>query len=481
MPRELITIQVGQCGNQVGCRFWDVALREHAAANRKGVYDEALSSFFRNVDSRSDDPADIPLGEGTGAIRTLKARAVLVDMEEGVINQLERGHLADIFDARQRITSVSGAGNNWAHGHAVYGPQYAEELLDKVRRAAEFCDSLQGFSLVHSLGGGTGSGLGTYLLPLLADEFPSVFRFVSCLFPGVDDDVITSPYNTVLALNQLIEHADCVLPADNGALAGIVERAQRRPPHGMGTRGGARGPVANVANAGDPGAKPRAFDEMNNIVASLLANLTAGMRFEGSLNVDLNEITTNLVPYPRMHFLLSSMAPLSSAPRGAPSSSSRVDQLFSDALARDHLLLDLRGAARAKHLAAALLVRGDVPISEVSRNVSRLGQQLDMIHWNEDGFKVGLCRVPPVGQDAAVLCLLNNCAVGSVLGEHRARFDRLYLRKAHLHHYTQYVEEATFDEARACVGELVDDYARLQASVPPAHVEHPLDDAIELR
>ena len=57
MPRELITIQVGQCGNQVGSRFWDLALREHAANNPRGVFDEPLSAFFRNVDSRCARPA----------------------------------------------------------------------------------------------------------------------------------------------------------------------------------------------------------------------------------------------------------------------------------------------------------------------------------------------------------------------------------------------------------------------------------------
>lgn len=41
-----------------------------------------------------------------------------------------------------------------------------------------------------------------------------------------------------------------------------------------------------------------------------LTNLTASMRFEGSLNVDLNEITTNLVPFPRLHFLTTSLAPM---------------------------------------------------------------------------------------------------------------------------------------------------------------------------
>jgi len=90
MPRELITVQVGQCGNQIGCRFWEAALQEHAAYNPAGVYDDALSrwalrarpccaqqppppaaqharralrralprccSFFRNVDARLEPP-----------------------------------------------------------------------------------------------------------------------------------------------------------------------------------------------------------------------------------------------------------------------------------------------------------------------------------------------------------------------------------------------------------------------------------------
>ena len=52
MVREVVTIQVGQCGNQVGWRFWDLVLREHVQQNRAGLFDDALSSFFRNVDTR---------------------------------------------------------------------------------------------------------------------------------------------------------------------------------------------------------------------------------------------------------------------------------------------------------------------------------------------------------------------------------------------------------------------------------------------
>lgn len=52
MPRELITVQVGQCGNQIGLKFWELAFKEHCKYSKNQIFDDALSSFFRNVDSR---------------------------------------------------------------------------------------------------------------------------------------------------------------------------------------------------------------------------------------------------------------------------------------------------------------------------------------------------------------------------------------------------------------------------------------------
>jgi tubulin epsilon len=80
---------------------------------------------------------------------------------------------------------------------------------------------------MHSLGGGTGSGLGSYILQDLQDIYPTVFRFSTCVFPSEDDDVITSPYNSMLALNELIDHADCVLPVDNQALFNLVQNVDK--------------------------------------------------------------------------------------------------------------------------------------------------------------------------------------------------------------------------------------------------------------
>lgn len=57
---------------------------------------------------------------------------------------------------------------------------------------------------------------------MLEDEFPEVYRFVTSVYPSGEDDVITSPYNSILAMKELNEHADCVLPIDNQVRNDIV-------------------------------------------------------------------------------------------------------------------------------------------------------------------------------------------------------------------------------------------------------------------
>jgi len=159
-------------------------------------------------------------------ISQLKARAVLIDMEESVVNYSHKSNIGEIFDPGLSITSQSGSGNNWATGFCDYGAQYRESILDSLRQAAEKCDTMGSWFLIHSMGGGTGSGLGTYILSILRDEFPETERLVTSVYPSEDDDVITSPYNTTLAMNQLTEHADSVFPVDNLSLDTIVKKVR---------------------------------------------------------------------------------------------------------------------------------------------------------------------------------------------------------------------------------------------------------------
>ncbi|XP_077076357.1 tubulin epsilon chain isoform X3 [Siphateles boraxobius] len=411
---QSIVVQVGQCGNQVGCRFWDLVLREHAHVNQTGVYDEALSSFFRNVDqSRRAGGADAT----GGRITALKARAVLVDMEEGVLGEILQGPLRSLFNSTQLISDVSGSGNNWAVGHHTYGLTYREQIVDQVRKAAEHCDCLQCFFLIHSMGGGTGSGLGTFVLKLLEEEFPEVCRIVTSVYPMAEDDVITSPYNSVLAMKELTEHADCVLPVDNQSLVDIVGKIQHMSNTGKPSCT-IKKDCTIISGQGGLMKVEKPFDAMNNIVANLLLNITSSARFEGSLNMDLNEIAMNLVPFPRLHYLVPSLTPL-------------------------YTLADVNVPPR------------------------RLKPTLPFVPWNQEGWKTSLCSVPPVCHSHSLLALANNTCVKSTFFELRERFVKLYRRKAHLHHYLAVdgMELAGFNEALSSISDLIEDYT---------HLEHPL-------
>lgn len=201
-----------------------------------------------------------------------------MDMEEGVIGQIQRSSINELFDQDQIVSSVSGSGNNWAVGYHVYGSQFHDQLLESIRKQTEFCDSLQSFFVLGSMGGGTGSGLGSYMLELLHDHFGAPYKFMVSVVPSPNDDVVTSPYNTILSLNAMHKMADCVLPVDNQSLARIYDTIHSNSD--IGPNGRKKGtslvdsnPLTVAKNIA-LSAKSDAFATMNNIVANLLLNLT---------------------------------------------------------------------------------------------------------------------------------------------------------------------------------------------------------------
>jgi tubulin epsilon len=387
-----------------------------------------------------------------------------------------KGPLGEVFDHRQYLTDVSGAGNNWACGHYYYGTKYHDSIQELVRKNAEQCDSLESFFIMHSMGGGTGSGLGTAVLKILEDDYKEVHRFVVAVYPSADDDVITSPYNCVLATKQLTDHADCVIPIDNQSLINIVNSVESASNPETNRRAGTSSRMASTAsknassinniisNSQSISAQKKyekPFDSMNNIVANMLLNLTSSTRFEGSLNIDLNEITMNLVPFPRMHYLISSLSPLyiseniNQQVRG-------IEQMFSDAFKRENQLLQCDPRSNL-YLACALILRGKVNLSDIRSNIEKYKKQLKFISWNEDGWKTGLCSVAPFGQPYSLLTLANNTCIKDTFTTIQTRFNKLYKRKAHVHHYVDVngMDNLDFDESINSLNDLIDDYSNL--------------------
>ena len=183
---------------------------------------------------------------------------------------------------------VSGQGsfdNNWAKGHYGEGVHLAESVVDAVRREVENTDCLQGIQLVQSLGGGTGSGLGSLLQSKLNEEYCTKTMKTYAVMPSWrESEAETNVYNTMLSIGPHIENGQLSVLFDNEALHGICkEQLQIEEP---------------------------TYADLNRVMAADMAGVTSNMRFAGPDATDLRQMTVNLVPYPRIHFCLSGVAPL---------------------------------------------------------------------------------------------------------------------------------------------------------------------------
>lgn len=215
MPREIITLQVGQCGNQIGAEFWKQLCLEHGISADGIVHDYATQGNDRKdvFFYQADDEHYIP-------------RALLMDLEPRVINSIRTSAYRNLYNPENLFCAADGggAGNNWASGYHQ-GEQNSDLLMEMIDREADGSDSLEGFVLCHSIAGGTGSGMGSFLLENLNDHFPKKLIQTYSVFPNQDDfqsDVVVQPYNSLLTLKRLVLNADCVVVLDNTALNRIA-------------------------------------------------------------------------------------------------------------------------------------------------------------------------------------------------------------------------------------------------------------------
>jgi tubulin beta len=151
--REIVHLQSGQCGNQIGAKFWEVISDEHGVDQ---------TGFFHGDSDLQLERINVYFNEGAGG--RYVPRAVLMDLEPGTMDSVRAGPIGQLFRPDNFIFGQSGAGNIWAKGHYTDGADLIESVLDVTRKEAEGCESLQGFQMTHSLGGGTGSGMGTLLI-----------------------------------------------------------------------------------------------------------------------------------------------------------------------------------------------------------------------------------------------------------------------------------------------------------------------------
>ncbi|URE08074.1 hypothetical protein MUK42_18362 [Musa troglodytarum] len=139
--KEILHVQGGQCGIQIGAKFWEVVCDEH------GI--DATGRYIGKSDLQLER---VNVYYNEASCGRFVPRAVLMDLEPGT--------------------------------------------MDSVRTGPYVC---------HSLGGGTGSAMGTLLISKIREEYPDWIMLTFSVFPSPKvSDTVVEPYNTTLSVHQLV-------------------------------------------------------------------------------------------------------------------------------------------------------------------------------------------------------------------------------------------------------------------------------------
>lgn len=384
-------------------------------------------------------------------------RAVLVDLEPGVMDAVRSGTYGNLFRPDNMVFGQSGAGNNWAKGHYTEGAELVDSVLDVVRREAENSDSLQGFQISHSLGGGTGSGMGTLLISKIREEYPDRMMATFSVVPSPKvSDTIVEPYNATLSVHQLIENADETFCIDNEALYDICQHTLKlsQPTH----------------------------SDLNQLVSGVMSGITTCLRFPGQLNSDLRKLAVNLVPFPRLHFFMVGYAPLS-APGQQSFRSLTVPELTQQMFDSKNMMA-ASDPKRGRYLTVATFFRGKVSIQEVEDQMRSIQERNSayFVEWIPNNVQTAICSVPPKDVKMSATFVANSTSIQELFKRVGDQFSAMFRRKAFLHWYTNEGMEVTeFAEAESNMNDLVSEYQQYQnATIDDEEMEYedemPLED-----
>ncbi|OLQ00991.1 Tubulin alpha chain [Symbiodinium microadriaticum] len=386
----------GSCGS---CWAFSTAgcLEAHLAIKMRSTWKAPRLSEQQLVDCAQAPLLSTPNASVFEAVR----REPAVDLEPTVVDEVRTGTYRQLFHPEQLISGKEDAANNFARGHYTIGKEIVDLVLDRIRLSVDYGKK-------------------------------SKISFTVWCCPQVATAVV-EPYNTVLCVHSLLEHTDVTIMYDNEALYDICRRNLdiERP----------------------------TYTNLNRLIAQIISSLTASLRFDGALNVDITEFQTNLVPYPRIHFMLTSYAPVISA-----------EKAYHEQLSVAEITMSVFEPASMmvkcdpRHLAGGDVVPKDVNAAVATIKTKRTIQFVD---WCPTGFKCGINYQPPTvvpGGDLAKVmracCMISNStAIAEVFSRIDHKFDLMYSKRAFVHHYVgEGMEEGEFSEAREDLAALEKDY-----------------------
>lgn len=101
-----------------------------------------------------------------------------------ILDEIRTGTYRHLFHPEQLITGKEDAANNYARGMYSIGREMIDLALDRIRKVADDCHSMQGFIVFRSFGGGTGSGFTTLLMERLCLDYGRTSKLEFAVYPA---------------------------------------------------------------------------------------------------------------------------------------------------------------------------------------------------------------------------------------------------------------------------------------------------------
>eukprot|EP01064_Diplonema_japonicum_P010827 TRINITY_DN1805_c0_g2_i2.p1 TRINITY_DN1805_c0_g2~~TRINITY_DN1805_c0_g2_i2.p1 ORF type:complete len:448 (+),score=86.83 TRINITY_DN1805_c0_g2_i2:45-1346(+) len=429
--REVVSIQVGQGGNQIGAKFWEAISKEHGL--------DSSGEYKGNTTEQTEKIRVYYNEEPTGRY---VPRTVLLDLDPSPLDCLRYDSHTQ-YRKENFLSSTTGTGSNWAKGHYSEGADMLDPTMDTIRKEIERCEGLQGFQLSHTLGGGTGSGMGTLLLSHLREEYPDKMMLTFSTVPRRTRSFVAEPYNTVLSVHQLIENADACVMLDNEALYDICYRTLKL--------------------------QTPTFADVNRLVTEVTTGVTSTFRFRGMLNADIRRFVVNLVPYPRLHFLLTGIAPL------AAGRALTVPELVVQSCDAKNMVC-AADPRHGRYLTCFNNFRGPVSRKEVSDQALNVcGRNSSYyVEWIPNNVKASVNDVCTPTPSACFVG--NNTSIQEMFRGVHTQYASFFSRRVCLHWYTmEGMDEMEFAEAEENLTDLNREYQQYQDAT--CEEDYEFDDA----
>uniref|UniRef100_M3Z036 Uncharacterized protein n=1 Tax=Mustela putorius furo TaxID=9669 RepID=M3Z036_MUSPF len=404
-PSECISIHVSQAGVQIGDVFWEPCCWNTSSQPADQMPNDRIIDEEGSFDNFFDE---ISAGKHV-------PRAIFVDLEPTVIDEVHTGTYCQFFHGEQLIIVKKDAAKNYAQGYYTTGKIICL-VLDRIQESADKCIVPQHFFAFHSFEGAAGFSFTSLPIEISADYGKKSKLEFSIYAATQVSTVIVESYNPTLTTHTTLEHSDCASTVNIQAIFYDI--------------------FDNLDN------EHTAYTNLNSVDSQFVSSITASLRFDGVLNVDLT-IPDQPSPIPCycIHFLATYASVIS------------AEKAYHEQLSIAEITSVYFEPAKPENMACCLFYYGNMVPKDVNAAIATIKTMctIQFMDLCPTGLRLINYQPPTMvpGRELAtvqgVVCMVTNTGIAEAWAHLDSKFDLMYAKCAFVHWYVgESMEEGEF-------------------------------------